>query len=84
MFLNVFERFRIFLNVFERFRIFLNVFERFFLAWFTQALQINLPNPVFTPKTNVTPKNHPQFSHLSTILDISTSKLQAGKKHWCC
>jgi len=53
-----------FLNIFERFRTFLNVFERFFLAYFAQALQINLPSPVFTPKTNIPPKNNlkkPQF-----------------------
>jgi len=42
----------------------LNVFERFFLAYFAQTQQINLPNPVFTPKINIPLKNNlkkPQF-----------------------
>jgi len=58
--LNIFEYFctfplifRIFSNIFEYFRTFSNVFERFFLVYFPQTLQINLPNPIFTSKTNI-------------------------------
>jgi len=53
------------LNIFEYFRTFSNVFARIFLAYFTQTLQTNLPNPIFTPKTNIpTKKNskNPNFS----------------------
>jgi hypothetical protein len=33
-------------------------FYQIFLAYFTQATQINLPSPIFTPKTNVTLKKN--------------------------
>jgi len=49
-----------FSNIFERFRTFLNVFERFFLAYFAQTLQIDPPNTVFTPKTNIPTLKKPQ------------------------
>jgi len=58
-----------FSNIFERFRTFSNVFERFFLAWFAQTLQFNLPNPVFTSKTNIPSKNNLKKPHFSKIPD---------------
>jgi len=56
------------LNIFEYFQTFSNVFERFFLAYFAQALQINLPNPVFTPKTNIPTQKKPEKSRKSRFI----------------
>jgi len=57
MFSNISHNFS---NVFEYFQTFSNVFERFFLAYFTQTPQLDKPTSVFTPKTNVAPKNNPK------------------------
>jgi len=65
------------LNIFEYFQTFSNVFERFFLAWFAQTLQINPPNPVFTPKINIPLKKSPKkpvFSPKSGYFQFSFFK----------
>ena len=60
-FLTIFLSFsHYFSNVFEYFQTFLNVFERFFLAYPTQALQINPTAPIFSPKTNIAHEKKPQ------------------------
>jgi hypothetical protein len=51
---------------------FSNVFERFLLACFAQTLQINLPNPIFTPKTNIPLKNNLKKSHFYEFLPVLT------------
>ena len=62
IFSNIFKRFTLlferFTLLFEYFQSFSNVFERFFLAYFTQTPQLDKPAPVFTPKTNIAPKNN--------------------------
>jgi len=47
-----------FCNFFAHFYEFLLIFYHFFLAHFTQALQTNLPNPIFTSKTNIPTKKN--------------------------
>ena len=56
IFYTFFECFRMFLHVFAIFTHFLTIFHTFLLAYFTQTLQPNPSNPIFTRKTNITPE----------------------------
>jgi len=57
-----------FSNIFEYFQTFSNVFKRFFPAYFAQTPQFNLPNPIFTSKTNIPPKITRKFPQISIFI----------------
>jgi len=59
---------------------FSNVFERFFLAYFTQTLQINLPSPIFSPKTNIPTLKKLKKPHFSQIPIISVPNFTSLRK----
>jgi hypothetical protein len=66
-FTQLFEYFRTFYTSFQTFS---NVFKRFFLTYFAQTPQFNLPNPIFTSKTNIPPKITPKFFPKNPIFKI--------------
>ena len=73
-FSNIFKRFtqlfEYFRTFYTSFQTFLNVFNRFRLTCFTQTPQFNLPNPIFTSKTNIPPKITPKFFPKNPVFKI--------------